>query len=107
MEVLQDGLIAFFSAVGITALIWLTVGAMLRGGKCAPKGLILILPLRGDAENLENDLREMRRLQNQIPGMKIVLADCGMTEDARRLTQYLADREKHTELVNQQEFHLG
>jgi hypothetical protein len=55
---------------------------------------------------MEADVRELRRIQNQLPGAKIVLADCGMTEDARALARYLAEREKYAELVNAKEFEL-
>ena len=86
MTLLQDGLIAFLSAVGLTALV---------------------LPLRGEALAMEADVRELRRLQSRLPGARMVLVDCGLTEDARGLAQYLADREKRGELVDAAEFHLG
>ena len=95
MVLLQDGLIAFFSAVGLTTVVWLVAG------------LLLVLPLRGEALAMEADVRELRRIQGSLPGAKIVLADCGLTEDARGLARYLADREKNAELVSAEEFHLG
>ena len=55
---------------------------------------------------MENDVRELRRVQGRLPGAKIVLADCGMTEDARELAAYLAEREKNAELVNAKEFQV-
>ena len=99
MALLQDGLIAFFSAVGVTAVIWLVAGTLLRGGRATVPGLLLVLPLRGEALAMEADVRELRRVQGQLPGAKIVLADCGMTQDAKALARYLADREKHAELI--------
>ena len=39
-------------------------------------------------------------------GAKIVLADCGMTGDARGLARYLAEREKNAQLVDAKEFRL-
>ena len=41
-----------------------------------------------------------------MPVRKIVLADCGMTEDARELAAYLAEREKNAELVDAKEFRV-
>ena len=70
-------------------------------------GLLLVLPLRGEALAMEADVRELRRLQSRLPGARMVLVDCGLTEDARGLAQYLADREKRGELVDAAEFHLG
>lgn len=107
MTLLQDGLIAFLSAVGLTALVWLVAGAVLHTGRPIVPGLLLVLPLRGEALAMEADVRELRRLLSRLPGARMVLVDCGLTEDARGLAQYLADREKRGELVDAAEFHLG
>ena len=107
MTLLQDGLIAILSAVGLTALVWLVAGAVLHTGRPIVPGLLLVLPLRGEALAMEADVRELRRLQSRLPGARMVLVDCGLTEDARGLAQYLADREKRGELVDAAEFHLG
>lgn len=98
--VLQDGLIAFLSAVGLTTLVWLAAGIILHAGRPTIPGLLLVLPLQGKALAMEADMRELRRIQHQLPGARIVLADCGMTEDARNLAQYLADREDHAALYS-------
>ena len=107
MVYLQDGLLAFFSAVGMTTVVWLAAGALFHAGRPTVPGLLLVLPLRGDAPAIEADMRELRRVQGRLPGSKIILADCGLTEDARGLAQYLADREELAELVSAEEFHVG
>ena len=107
MYILQDGILAFLSAVGLTTVIWFAAGALLRTGRPAIPGLVLVLPLEGEALSMEADVRELRRLQGQLPGAKIVLADCGLTEDAKALAHYLADREKNAELIDSKEFQLG
>ena len=107
MTLLQDGILAFFSAVGMTTVVWLAAGAVLHAGRPTIPGLLLVLPLRGDALAMEADVRELRRVQGRLSGAKIVLADCGLTEDARGLAQYLADREENAELVDAKEFRVG
>ena len=107
MVLLQDGVIAFLSAVGLTTVVWFLAGAVLHAGRPTVPGLLLVLPLRGEALAMEADVRELRRVQGRLPGAKIVLADCGLTEDARGLAQYLADREKNADLVNAKEFQVG
>lgn len=100
MLLLQDGVLAFLSAVGLTTIVWAIAGAVLHmGGRPAVPGLLLVLPLRGEALAMEADVRELRRVQGGLPGARIVLADCGLTPDARALAQYLADREKNAALV--------
>lgn len=106
MTLLQDGVLAFFSAVGMTTVVWLLAGAILHTGRPTMPGLLLVLPLKGEALAMENDVRELRRVQGRLPGAKIVLVDCGMTEDARNLAAYLADREKNAELIDAKEFQV-
>ena len=98
MVLLQDGLIAFFSAVGVVTVVWLAAGVLLHAGRPSIPGLLLVLPLKGEAPAMEADVRELRRVQNQLPGSRILLADCGMTEDARQMALYLADRQENAEL---------
>ena len=62
--------------------------------------LLLVLPVRGDALALEHDVRELRRIQGGLPGAKIVIADCGLTEEARGLANYLADREENAAVTD-------
>ena len=95
MTLLQDGLIAFLSAVGVTTLVWIVAGAFFRAGRPAVPGL-----LRGEALAMEADVRELRRLRGRLPGARIVLADCGLTRDARALAAYLADRDPGVALTD-------
>ena len=106
MVLLQDGLIAFFSAVGVTTVVWMVAGALLRAGRPSVPGLLLVLPLRGEALAMEADFRELRRVRHRLPGAKSLLADCGMTEEARALAAYLAEREEDTALVDGAEIRL-
>ena len=106
MVLLQDGLIAFLSAVGLTTVVWIIAGLFCPGGGRKVAGLLLVLPLQGEAPAMEADVRELRRLQSQLPGAGIVLADCGLSEDARALARYLAAREKNASFVDGREFQL-
>ena len=107
MMLLQDGCIAFLAAVGLTTVVWLVAGAIFHAGRPMIPGLLLVLPLRGEALAMESDVRELRRVQGQLSGAKIVLADCGLTPDARRLAQDLADRGKNAALVDGGEFQMN
>ena len=88
MSVFQDGVIAFFSAVGMTTVTWLAAGALLHAGRPTIPGLLLVLPVRGEAPALE-------AVQGTLPGARLIIADCGLTEDARGLAEYLAAREEN------------
>ena len=43
MNVFRDGVIAFFSAVGMTTVVWLLAGALLHAGRPTIPGLLLVL----------------------------------------------------------------
>ena len=45
-------------------------------------------------------------MQNRLPGAKILLADCGLSEDARGLAQYLADRQENAALLDAKDIQL-
>ena len=107
MELLQDGVIALLSAIGLASVVWLTAGALLPGSKCTNPELLLVLPLKGAALAMEADLRELRRARRELPGATLVLADCGMTEDARSLARYLAEREDQVVLMDGGKFDMG
>ena len=100
MELMRDGVLAFLAAVGLTSLVWLTAGLFFHAGRPAIPGLLLVLPLRGEAPAMEADVRALRSVQTRLPGAAIVLADCGLTEDAKKLARYLADREDRAVLVD-------
>ena len=99
MVLLQDGCIAFFSAVGMTTVVWLVAGALLLAGRPTVPGLLLVLSLRGQALAMEADVRELKRLCHRLPGARIVLADCGMSADARSLAEYMAGRTENITLA--------
>lgn len=92
---LQDGIMAFFSAVGMTTVVWLAAGLLFRSGRQGVPGVRLVLPLEGEAPAMEHDVRTLRRVQAQLPGSVIVLEDHGLTAEARALARYLADREEY------------
>lgn len=98
MELLEDGLIAFLSAVGLTACVWLIAGAFLGAGKCRNPEIRLVLPVSGAAPAMENDLRDLLRLRRQLPGALIVLEDRGLTKEARELAEYFCCRHDGVEL---------
>ena len=106
MMLFQDGLLAFFSAVGATTVVWLVAGALLHAGRPGIPGVLLVLPVRGEALAMEADVRELRRARDHLPGAKIVLADCGLSDDAKALAACLADRGKDVVLVDGAKFHV-
>lgn len=106
MTAFQDGFLAFLSAVGIVTLVWLASCALLRAGRPVIPDLLLVLPVRGDAPAMEQDVRELRRILRQLPASRLVLADCGLSDEARRMAEYLVNREDGAELVTADRFRI-
>ncbi|MEI3348608.1 MAG: hypothetical protein V8R55_09515 [Dysosmobacter sp.] len=107
MVLLQDGLIAFFSAVGLTTVVWLVAGAVLHAGTPhrARAAVGAAAAGRGPGHGggcagTAPDSGKPARRKN-CPGRLRI--DGGRPGLAR----YLAEREKNAELVSAQEFHLG
>ena len=98
MKLLGDGLIAFFSAVGVAGCFWFIAGAVLGLGKCASRYVRLVLSVSGDAPAMEHDLRDLLRLRRQLPRAAVVLEDHGLTAEARAVAEYLCRRYDGVEL---------
>lgn len=105
MELIQDGVLSFLSAVGITTCVWLVAGAFFPS-RCRNPEVRLLLPLQGDAPTLEADLRELLRTRHTLPSAKILLVDCGITEDARQTAEYFCHLRRNVELVEAKDLHF-
>ena len=90
MEQLREALVAFLAAVGLTTLVWLSVEILARRRERLPRALVL-LPLRGAAEDVEAGLRTLRWLGDPA----VVLVDCGLNEEGlHRVDLLVREREE-------------
>ena len=84
MQLLQDGVIAALAAVGLATIVWFTVTALTH-----PRERVIV-PARGAAEALEHTVRTLESERYASGGFsRIIIADCGMDEDAQRVAQLL------------------
>jgi hypothetical protein len=88
MTLLQDGVIALLAAFGAVTLLWLGISALAGRGEDLPA--VLMVPLRGGAENMEYVVRslELRRSRGGLRS-PIVLVDAGLEVQARRRADLL------------------
>ena len=63
--------------------------------------------MRGDAPALEEDMRELNRILLHLPGTSLILADCGLSENARKTARYLAGRDGNAVLVDAQTWKIN
>ncbi len=98
MKLLGEGLIAFFTAVGVTGCVWVIAGAVLGLGKCTSRDIRLVLSVSGDAPAMEHDLRDLLRIRRQLPNAAVVLDDRGLNREGRAVAEYLCRRYDGVEL---------
>ncbi len=92
MNVLLDGILAFLSAVGLSALLWLLAGALLR---CEAREGYLVLCCDGDGAGLEAACGDIR--------YRIVLVDCGLSGLGRQKARQLVERKRCAALLQAEE----
>ena len=93
MELWHDAIIALLAAIGLSSLVWVLVRAIFFLPPTAHSAIVLICA-RGDGEDVEQQVRTLLLLRNQygIVG-QIVLVDCGLSEDGKRICRLLARSE--------------
>ena len=90
MQLLQDGVIAALAAVGLATIVWFTVTALTHPRERVRSETAVIVPARGAAETLEQTVRTLESERYASGGFsRIIIADCGMDEDAQRVAQLL------------------
>ena len=90
MQLWQDGIIALLAAIGLSSLVWILVRALFFLPPVSHSAIILICA-RGDGEGVEQQVRTLLLLRSQygIVG-QILLVDCGLSEDGKRICRLLA-----------------
>ena len=102
MTVLCDGVIAFFAAVGLSALMWLLAGALVRR-KALPCAFA-VLPVRGAAQEMEEDVRLLLAEYPPVGrGLPLLLVDCGLSPEAATRAAALESGDHRITVVTPQE----
>ncbi len=104
MGLWQDGLLAALAAVGLASLLWAVVRAVMCARPPRQLGVIAIVTAQGDGEGLEEQVRalgELRRKQGTYG--QVLLVNCGLTEEGRRLCGLLAWQDRWVQLCEPEE----
>ena len=91
MQIWQDGLVALLASVGLASIMWTLVRAVLFAGPEVRRELAVLLPVQGDGEQLEEQVRALQALRRErgLTGSAL-LVDCGLSEEGRKLAEALA-----------------
>lgn len=104
MRLWQDGVVALLAAIGLASVVWTVVRAALYTGSERRKSVVALLPAAGGGEGLEEQVKTLRALRSgqELFGMVLVV-DCGLSEEGRRLAQLLAREDRWVSLCGQDE----
>lgn len=91
MRLLEDGIIAALAAVGLVTLLFLLISALVRPRVRDMLGAVAVVPCGAeDGKKLEYTVRALERARYEYGGFqRIVILDCGMDEDARKIAALL------------------
>ena len=90
MQLWQDGLVALLAAIGLASLMWAAVKAVLYARPEQRQGVVALIPAQGAGETLEQQVHALERLRYEqgLFGL-ILLVDCGLSEEGRKLAGLL------------------
>lgn len=105
MKLLQDGVIAMLAAIGLATILWLVVSVLLRlRGRATIYHTVAMIPSRGGANGLEHTVHALEQLRSDCGGFgAIVIVDCGLSEEGRRMAALLARQERDIFLCTREE----
>lgn len=93
MLTIVDFLLAFFTTMGILALLWLLFGHMLTPVPAALP-LCALIPIEGDAPFLEHTVRQLIWLRNgRLAQFRLILLDRGLSPTGQARVSLLLAQE--------------
>lgn len=99
MQLWQDGLVAALAAVGLASIFWMVVRAVLFAPPTQRWRTAVLISAQGDGENLEDQVRSLARLGRDRGAFgRILIVDCGLTEEGRTLARLLARGDRQISL---------
>ena len=91
MQLLEDGIIAALAAIGLVAVLFTLLSALLRPKNCDGSDAFAVVPCRGgEGARLERTVRTLERARYDCGGFcRIVILDRGMDEETRQIAALL------------------
>ena len=104
MRLLQDGVVAALAAIGLTAVIFLLVSAIVHPRRRDALPATAVVEACGEAKALEYTVRALLRSRYEQGGFsRVVIVDCGLSDDARCVAELLCRSEYETYLCRKEE----
>ena len=99
MRLLQDGVVAALAAIGLTAVIFLLVSAIVHPRRRGTIPATAVIEACGEAKTLEYTVRALLRSRYEEGGFsRVVIVDGGLSEEHRRVAELLCRDDYEVEL---------
>lgn len=103
MRLWQDGVIALLAAIGLASIFWALIRSIFFR-RVTAHGTLVLICARFDGEGLEQQVRELVLLRRERGLVSaILLVDCGLSEEGKRLCSILARTERSVILCRSDE----
>ena len=103
MEMLQDGIIAMLSAVGLTTLLWMLAGLLTRPRRCREAAYIVV-PAGRETKRLAETVRCMLRLNDELRAFrKIIILNQGADKETEQIAKLLLREQEEMILCTEEE----
>ena len=90
MALLRDSVIALLAAMGLATVLFLALRALLGKGEELCSQVYLVLPVDETIKDLEQATIQLQQFRRRYEGVaRVVLLDCGMDAQQRRMTEIL------------------
>ena len=104
MRLLQDGVVAALAAIGLTAVIFLLVSAIVHPRRRGTIPATAVIETCGEAKTLEYTVRALLRSRYEEGGFsRVVIVDCGLADGPRRVAELLCRSEYEVYLCQREE----
>ena len=102
MQLLEDGVLAALSAVGLVTLLFLLRSALPLPRRGGALDVVALVPCRsGEGAKLEQTVRALSHLRGELGGFRrIVILDRGMDEEAKQVAQLLCRAHNEVTICN-------
>ena len=98
MRLLQDGVVAALAAIGLTAVIFLLVSAIVHPRRRGTIPATAVIEACGEAKTLEYTVR-----YEEGGFSRVVIVDCGLADEPRRVAELLCRSEYEVYLCQREE----
>ena len=101
MQLLEDGVLAALSAVGLVTLLFLLLSALPLPRRGGALDAVALVPCRsGEGAKLEQTVRALCRARGELGFRRIVILDRGMDEEAKQVAQLLCEAHSEVTICN-------